>query len=324
MDPGKYIEKMMTSYQQIFGAKPRTSYQTPLEPNDHPELDDTEFLDEDGTQKYQSAIGSLQWLISIGRFDIMTHVMSLSSFRAQPRMGHLKRVKRLYGYIYRTRHYCIKFRTGTPEMSQFNNKLDMDWDRSVYEANGTEPVLPQAPDTLGNKVTLIHYFDANLLHDMLSGKAVTGCIHLANQTPMMWYSKKQATTETATFGAEFVAARTCIEQIIDLRTTFRYLGVEVTNVSYMFGDNESMINNASFPYARLHKRHHLLSFHYVRAHIAQGYIALHHITSKSNIADIVSKHWAYGAVKGLLKPIFYTIGNTRDLYVDDTVKPENQ
>ena len=105
-------------------------------------------------------------------------------------------------------------------MSQFNNKLDVDWDRFVYKRNGLEPVLPQAPKVLGKKVVLIHYFNANLLHDMLLGKAVTGCIHIANQTPMMWYSKKQATAETATFGAEFVAARTCIEQMMDLQGSF--------------------------------------------------------------------------------------------------------
>ena len=55
MDPGKYIQKMMTGYQQMFGDKPRVTYQSPLEGNNHPELDNTEFLDNDGMQKYQSA-----------------------------------------------------------------------------------------------------------------------------------------------------------------------------------------------------------------------------------------------------------------------------
>jgi hypothetical protein len=57
------------------------------------------------------------------------------------------------------------------------------------------------------------------MHDITSGKSVTGILHLVNKTPMDWYSKKQATVETATYGSEFVAARVCVEQIIDLRTT---------------------------------------------------------------------------------------------------------
>ena len=77
-----------------------------------------------------------------------------------------------------------------------------------------------APEPLGNKVVPLHHFDANPMHDALTRKAVTGCVHLANETPIMWFSKKQATAETATHGAEFRAGRTCIEQMIDLRNTF--------------------------------------------------------------------------------------------------------
>jgi len=38
----------------------------------------------------------MQWAVSIGRWDIQTAVMTLSSFRAQPRQGHLDRAKRVY------------------------------------------------------------------------------------------------------------------------------------------------------------------------------------------------------------------------------------
>jgi hypothetical protein len=60
-----------------------------------------------------------------------------------------------------------------------------------------------------------------------------------------WYSKKQATVETATYGSEYISARTCVDQIVDLRTTLRYLGVPIRDVSYMFGDNGSVINSSS-------------------------------------------------------------------------------
>ena len=157
------------------------------------------------------------------------------------------------------------------------------------------------------------------MHDVSTGKAVSRCIHLANETPIMWFSKKQATVETATYGAEFMAGRTCIEQIIDLRNTFRYLGVPVHDTSYMFGDNESMINSSAFLYSRIQKRHNILSYHCVRSQTAKGYIALHHIQSHNNVADIVSKHWSFHSVSDLLKPMFDTIGNTASLYTDDSV-----
>ena len=46
-----------------------------------------------------------------------------------------------------------------------------------------------------------------------------------------------------------------MEQIIDLRLQLRYLGVPVKGSTMMFGDNESVVNSASIPHARLHKRH---------------------------------------------------------------------
>ena len=71
-------------------------------------------------------------------------------------------------------------------------------------------------------------------------------------TPVDWYSKLQATVETATFGSEYVAARTVTEQILDLCLTLRYLGVPLDGLSFMFGDNESVVNMASVPHSNLH------------------------------------------------------------------------
>jgi hypothetical protein len=88
----------------------------------------------------------------------------------------------------------------------------------VY-GNVRELLPKDAPEPLGKYVTLSHYVDANLLHNITSGKSVTGIPHLVNKTPIDLYLKKQATVETATYGSKFVAARVCVEQIIDLCTT---------------------------------------------------------------------------------------------------------
>ena len=90
---------MVETYIRLFGEKPKGLYSSPLEKGDHPELDTSDLLDADGIQKYQSMIGAMQWAISIGRFDIATSVMSLSSFRVAPRVGHLERCKHIYAYL---------------------------------------------------------------------------------------------------------------------------------------------------------------------------------------------------------------------------------
>ena len=125
---------------------------------------------------------------------------------------------------------------------------------------------------MGKHVTLSHYVDANLYHDMLAGQSVTGVIHFVNKCPIDWYSKKQSTVETATFGSKSSATRTATEQIIDLRSTLRYLGVPIRGSSYMFGDNMTVVDSGSLPHAKLHKRHRMLSYHCVREAIASGIV----------------------------------------------------
>ena len=60
MAPQKYIERLIQSYEQMFGKKPAFKVYSPLEKNGHPELDDSELLDKTGIEQFQSLLGSLQ------------------------------------------------------------------------------------------------------------------------------------------------------------------------------------------------------------------------------------------------------------------------
>jgi hypothetical protein len=301
--PKKYIKKMVDNYERLFGSKPTANVRSPLEKGDHPEVDTTEYLDADGIKVYQSLIGALQWAVSIGRLDITTAVMTMSGFRVAPRKGHLERLKRIYAYLAKFCHATIRVRTREPDYSSIPEKT-YDWQYSVY--GNVREVLPRnAPEPLGNWVLITTYVDANLYHDLITGRSVTGILLMINQTVIDWYSKKQATVETATYGSEFVAARIATDKTIDLRTTLRYLGVPVREKSYMFGDNKSVVDSSTVPHSKLAKRHNALSFHRVREAIASGIIEFQHIPGESNPADILSKHWGYAAVWQLLKPLMF-------------------
>jgi hypothetical protein len=92
----KYINKLVASYECMFGSKPTTNKITsPLVKGDHPEIDDSPFLEEEGIQQYQWLIGQLQWAILLGRFNIAVAIMMMSAFRSAPRKGHLDLVKQI-------------------------------------------------------------------------------------------------------------------------------------------------------------------------------------------------------------------------------------
>ena len=135
------------------------------------------------------------------------------------------------------------------------------------------------------------------MHDVIMGRSVTGILHLANKTPIDWYSKKQSTVESAAYNSEFVAARVCVEQVQvmdqqrNTRNTLRYLGVSIRNKSYMFGDNESEISSPTQVYTKLHKRHNISSsFHRVQEAIASGMLGFYLIPNAINPKRNVITH----------------------------------
>ena len=309
--PKKYIEKLILDYVNMYGSKPK-QYSSPLESGDHPELDTSKELDNHEIKKYQSMIGSLQWAISLGRFDICTAVMTLSSFRTSPRIGHLKRAQRIYGYLAKFNDSAIRIRVQQPDYSKIDIK-EYEWQHTVY--GKVEEIIPNdAPTPLGKRVLLTTYVDANLYHDMITGRSVSGILHLINKTPFEWYSKKQSTIETATYGSEYTAARIAVDHIVNHRNMLRYMGVPVENITYLFGDNRSVVDSSSIPHARLHKRHNALSFHRVREVIASKILAFIYIPGQINPADILSKHWGYQQVKDTIKALLFHKGNTLELF----------
>ena len=115
-----------------------------------------------------SMIGQLQWAITLGRYDILAHVMSMSRFRLAPKIGHLEIMKRLYGYLVKTKHYAIRYRTKEPDYSHLP-KQEYEWTRTVY-GNVKEEIPKDVPEPLGKRVITTSYLDANVLHDIETWK----------------------------------------------------------------------------------------------------------------------------------------------------------
>jgi hypothetical protein len=157
-------------------------------------------------------------------------------------------------------------------------------------------------------VILTTTVDANLQHCKATGKSLTGIIHFLNQTPIDWYSKLQATVETATYGSEFVAAKTATEQIIENRHILRYLGVPIKTKTYLFGDNKSVVTSSTIPHSVLSKRHNMLSYHKVREAIAAKIIQFVWLRTNYNIGDMMSKHWEHTSVYPLIQNILEKAG----------------
>jgi hypothetical protein len=301
-----YVNKMISNYEKMYGEVPR-SQRTPIEYKYHPELDESSLLDADGVKQYQSMIGALQWLVSLGRFDIFCAVMTMSRFRVEPRQGHLSALKHTYGYLRNFKDGAIRFRTDVPDYSNYVPET-YDWSYSTYG-----PIQEELPSNMppprGRTVVHTVFKDANLMHCLVTGRSASGILHLLNKTPIEWFSKRQATVETATYGSEFIAARQATEQTMDVRYTLRMLGVPVEGPSYMFGDNASVITSSTIPHSALGKRHNALSYHRVREAIAAGVLCLFHMDGKHNPADILTKFKPHHEAWPLVQPLLFERSN---------------
>lgn len=211
MGSSTYVKQCLATYEQLFGETAPKNINAPLDPKDHPELDETEHLDDTGMRLYWKLLGMLQWAVTLGRIDIMCAVMTMGGFRCQPRIGHINRLKRIFGFLKNYRSCSIKFRTEEPNYSKYKSN-DRDWNY-VY-GDIQEEVSNNMPKAKGKKVILTMFADANLYHDRLTGRSVTGLILMANKTPIDWFSKKQLSVKSATYNSEFVAARIGTDNLV--------------------------------------------------------------------------------------------------------------
>ncbi len=139
MNPNHYLKRMEDSYERLFsGEAIDGKVKSPLDSGDHPELNTSEFLKGDNIIIYQSLIGAFQWAVSIGRWDIMTAVMTLSSFYLRStRVGHLNRVKRVYAYLLNHQYYRIRFDVRKPNHNT-TPVHTYNWSNTAYDTIAEE------------------------------------------------------------------------------------------------------------------------------------------------------------------------------------------
>ena len=117
--------------------------------------------------EYLTMVGQLQWLVTLGRFDIHTQVATMSRFRAAARQGHMDGLKRIYSYGIRTKDYAFRFRTDQPDYS-FQPNQDFYRTYSVYSY--VQEFLPDdMPEPLGEAVISTTTMDAILNHCLATG-----------------------------------------------------------------------------------------------------------------------------------------------------------
>ena len=101
--------------------------------------------------------------------------------------------------------------------------------------------------------------DAYHASDMVTRRSRTGFLVYINSSLVYWFTKKQTSVESSTFGSEFCAMRVCCEYLRGLRYKLRMMGIPVLGPAYISGDNQYVLANTTVLEYRLKKTRHRVS-----------------------------------------------------------------
>jgi hypothetical protein len=217
----------------------------------------------------------------------MFAIQTMARLTAAPKQGHLHRMLRIFGYLKHYSQYGIMIDTKEKLLPTTMENIEVNWEEQYPGAK--EELPPDMPIPKGKPILINVYVDADHAHDQDTRRSVTGFILFINNTPVKWYSKRQNTVETSTYGAELFALRIAVEGVIEFRYKLRMMGIPLQGPSQILCDNRSVVLNTTLPSSTLKKKHNAIAYHRVREAVAANVVKVNHIEGNENIADILTK-----------------------------------
>ena len=282
-----YVRESIRNVEAHLAKKHRelkSKVSSPLPINYAPELDASPLCDDEDVAEYHSRIGVLRWAVELGRVDICTEVSIMAAYAANPRVGHLDAVYHIFAWLKRHDRSKLVF-----DSAYVNNKEQSLPDWTDFYKDVKEQIPADAPEPLGKPVEMTSYIDSDHAGDKVTRRSRTGVFIFLNRALIVWYSKKQCSIETSSFGSEFSAMKTGTELIEGLRYKLRMMGVPIDGPCHVKADNLSVVRNSSQPESTLKKKSNSIAFHYVRERAAARVISVQYEPTDTNLADMLTK-----------------------------------
>lgn len=256
------------------GLRPLPACKSPWPSNYRPEADVTPDLDSMDASYYQFLIGVLRWIVELGRADVAIEVSGLASQMALPRKGHLDAVYQMFAFLKTKHNSQMVFHPTVPEINE-SCFIKQDWSASAY-GDCKEVIPDNAPEARGLGFIMRDFVDAD--HAVF-----------LNGAPIHWFSKKQTSVETSSFGSEFIAMKQCCEYVRGLRYKLRMMGIPVEAPTYVFGDNQAVLANITMSHSTLKKKSSSVAYHFVREGVAKDEWRVTYLNTHFNPADLLTK-----------------------------------
>jgi hypothetical protein len=224
---------------------------TPMLPTDKLMLASGDPLSAEDSTRYRSVVGALQYL-SLTRPDISFCVNRVCQFLSAPTTAHWAAVKRILRYLHATSYLglCIT-KTESSLLSAFS---DADWAGN--------------PDDRRSTGGYTIFFGGNLIS---------------------WSSRKQPTVSRSSTEAEYKAVANATAEVIWIQVLLRELGISQHRPPSLWCDNIGATYLSANPIFHRRTKHVEVDYHFVRERVASRQLEVRFISSKDQIADIMTK-----------------------------------
>ncbi|XP_073288417.1 secreted RxLR effector protein 161-like [Primulina huaijiensis] len=213
---------------------------------------------------YRSIIGSLMYLTA-SRPDLMFTVCLCARYQSNPKISHLKAIKRILRYI-----------AGTIDLG-----------------------LWYTHDTNSN---LVGFSDADWAGDLDDRKSTTGvCFYLGNNL-ISWHSRKQNCVSLSTAESEYVAAGSGCTQLLWMKQMIEDYGLK-SEPLVMYCDNSSAINISKNLVQHSRTKHIDIRDHFIRDLVEKGLIRMEFFDNNNQLADIFTKALDFDRFSNLRKSL---------------------
>ena len=242
--------RYLTKTLEKFGMSDCKPVSTPQDPSIKLEPNTGECVNK---QKFQSAIGSLNYAVLATRPDLAAALNSVNSYMQNPGYTHWQAVNRIFRYIKGTLNYGL-----------------------VFDASKITDLL------------LYGFADANFDADN-DCKSTSGYIYFLAGCPVSWSSKRQSMVALSTAEAEYIAASMATQEALWLRNLLTDLELELTGPTTIYEDNAGAIALTKNPEHHACTKHFDRKVHFVRDRVNSNEVELQYCPTRDMIADALTK-----------------------------------
>ena len=125
--------------------------------------------------------------------------------------------------------------------------------------------------------------------DTITRHSRMGFLVYLNCAPI-WWSKKQNSVESSSFGSKFIAMKQCCEYVCGLRYKLRMMGISCDYPMFISGDNQSVLANTTIPDSMLKKKSQSITYHFVREGAAWDEWQTTYVNTHENEADLLTNN----------------------------------